>query len=57
VQVVDVSDFMCDRRDCFPVVGGALVLKDLHHLTRVFAASLGPYVLRQVSALSRTWRG
>ena len=56
VQVVDVSDFMCDRRRCFPVVGGALVLKDLHHLTRLFAASLGPYVLRQVSALSRTWR-
>ncbi len=39
---------MCGRRTCLPVVGGALVHKDETHLTRVFATTLGPYLLRHV---------
>ena len=37
---------------CFPVVGGALVYKDISHLTDVFASSLGPYLLRKIRALN-----
>jgi hypothetical protein len=48
VRVLDLSRFMCSPRLCFPVVGGALVRKDGGHLTRVFAATLGPYLLREV---------
>lgn len=44
--LIDLSDFFCSRRKCFPVVGGALVTKDGRHLTRAFSASLGPYVAR-----------
>jgi hypothetical protein len=47
---------MCNRRKCFPVVGGALVHKDTHHLTRVFARTLGPFLLRRVKDLGRRWR-
>ena len=48
VQLVDLTRFMCGRRTCLPVVGGALVHKDETHLTRVFAVTLGPYLLRHV---------
>ena len=56
VQVADMTHFMCDRRWCFPVVGGALVRKDLGHLTQVFSASLGPYLLRRIDRLASRWR-
>jgi peptidoglycan/LPS O-acetylase OafA/YrhL len=50
VKTIDVTRYVCDASRCFPVVGGALVFKDIHHLTSVFADSLGPYVTRQVTA-------
>jgi hypothetical protein len=56
VHLVDLTRFMCNRRKCFPVVGGALVHKDTHHLTRVFARTLGPFLLRRVKDLGRRWR-
>lgn len=49
-HLIDVTRHICDASRCFPVVGGALVFKDIHHLTSVFAESLGPYVERQVTA-------
>ncbi len=50
VHVIDMTRYVCSATQCFPVVGGALVFKDIHHLTSVFAESLGPYVERQVDA-------
>jgi hypothetical protein len=54
--VADLSSFMCGPRECRPVIGGALVLKDAGHLTLAFATSLGPYLLRRVNALSAGWK-
>jgi hypothetical protein len=51
VQVIDLTRFMCGERLCFPVIGGALVHKDTNHITRVFATTLGPYLLRAYDAL------
>jgi peptidoglycan/LPS O-acetylase OafA/YrhL len=51
VHTIDLTRLLCDRRSCFPVIGGALVYKDIHHLTSVFSATLGLYVQRQVEAL------
>lgn len=51
VSLVDLSSFMCDDKYCFPVVGGALVIKDIGHLTRTFSASLGPYLDREITRL------
>jgi peptidoglycan/LPS O-acetylase OafA/YrhL len=50
VHLIDMTRYVCDPSKCYPVVGGALVFKDIHHLTSVFADSLGPYVERQVDA-------
>jgi hypothetical protein len=52
VRVVDLTHFFCGRQRCCPVVGGALVYKDAHHLTRVFSATLGPSLLPTVNRLS-----
>jgi hypothetical protein len=51
-STVDLTHFFCDRKRCYPVVGGALVHKDTHHMTAVFAATLGPYLLRSIDELS-----
>jgi hypothetical protein len=51
VDLIDLSDFMCDATDCFPVVGGALVIKDVGHLTRTFARTLGPFLARAIARL------
>jgi hypothetical protein len=51
VQVVDLNDFICDSALCYPVVGGVLVFKDLHHLTTAFDTTLGPYLLRDIARL------
>jgi len=48
VHAVDLTSIFCDRRRCYPVVGGALAFKDSTHLTGVFAATLGPVLLRRV---------
>ena len=49
--VASLTRFFCGPRRCFPVVGGALVYKDGHHLSRVFSESLGPYLARRVGAI------
>jgi hypothetical protein len=55
VQIVDLTHYVCGRRLCYPVVGGALVYKDETHLTRVFATTLGPFLIRRVNLLMQGW--
>ena len=43
--VLDLSPFFCAQR-CYPVIGGALVVRDANHMTGTYSATLGPYVLR-----------
>lgn len=47
-RLVDLTPFFCDDVSCYPVVGGVLVHKDVNHLTRHFAETLGPFLLRAV---------
>jgi SGNH domain-containing protein len=56
VRAIDLTQFMCDSKLCYPVVGGVLVHKDKGHLTRLFSTSLGPFLLRRVNALFAHWR-
>jgi hypothetical protein len=48
IRPIDLSDFFCDASSCYPVIGGVLVFKDSNHLTREYASTLGPYVLRAI---------
>ena len=45
----------CGTRRCYPVIGGALVFKDLHHLTLVFAETLAPPLAHEIARVTRTW--
>jgi hypothetical protein len=55
IDTVSLNRFICDRARCYPVVGGALVYKDTHHLTRVFGTTLGPYLLRRLRRVMAAW--
>jgi hypothetical protein len=52
VRVLDMTEYFCGPRRCYPVIGGALVLRDQSHLTGTFSGTLGPFLLRAVDALS-----
>ncbi len=49
VRLIDLTGHMCDRRYCYPVVGGALVNKPTAHLTRIFSTTVGPFMLRAMN--------
>ena len=53
--VIDLTSFQCSARYCFPVVGGVLVHKDIDHITRQFATTLAPYLLRDYDRLAAAW--
>ncbi|MDP2712691.1 MAG: SGNH hydrolase domain-containing protein [Solirubrobacteraceae bacterium] len=49
---VDMSNYFCSPRRCFPVIGGVQVHSDtLGHVTSSYGWTLGPYLLRKVRAL------
>jgi SGNH domain (fused to AT3 domains) len=53
LRLIDMTHYLCGHQSCYPVIGGALVYKDETHLTRVFATTLGPFLLRHVRQLVR----
>jgi hypothetical protein len=55
VDVIDLSDYFCGARRCFPVIGGVLVRKDIGHLTRLFAETLAPFLGREIDRLLASW--
>ena len=55
VKAIDLTNVLCSRRLCYPVIGGALVYKDLHHFTVVFAKTLATPLERKIDALARRW--
>ncbi|MFL5896147.1 MAG: SGNH hydrolase domain-containing protein [Thermoleophilaceae bacterium] len=57
VQVINLTRFFCDGHWCYPVIGGALVQKDVNHLTPTFIATLSPYLQESVDALAAAWTG
>ncbi|HEY1539294.1 MAG TPA: acyltransferase family protein [Solirubrobacteraceae bacterium] len=57
VQSVDLTHAFCSPRLCFPVIGGTLVFKDLHHFTLEFARTLAPQLERQVKPIVWSWWG
>jgi SGNH domain-containing protein len=51
VGAVDLTRFFCGPRHCYPVIGGVLVHKDQHHITRAYSTTLGPFLLRRLGWL------
>jgi peptidoglycan/LPS O-acetylase OafA/YrhL len=55
MQYVELTDAFCSRSRCYPVIGGALVYKDLHHFTLVFAKTLGTPLGHAVEQAMQGW--
>ena len=53
-HVLDMTPFFCSDARCYPVVGGALVHKDIDHITTVFARTLGPFMVGRVASILDT---
>jgi len=41
-HLVDLADAICPGDPCAPVIGGVMVWRDSHHLTRTYVQSLAP---------------
>jgi len=55
-RTIDLTNFFCGRRDCYPVIGGVRVFSDVGgHFTTTFSRTLGPYLLRDVRGLFESW--
>ncbi|MEA2222858.1 MAG: hypothetical protein QOH83_1234 [Solirubrobacteraceae bacterium] len=52
---VDLTDFFCNGRECYPVIGGVLVHRDEDHITPLYAQTLGPFLLRKLRYLMASW--
>ena len=50
-RTIDMSDFFCGSRRCYPVIGGILVHRDEDHINPIYARTLGPYLLRAIRRL------
>jgi peptidoglycan/LPS O-acetylase OafA/YrhL len=55
LQVIDLTRVLCSPSRCYPVIGGALVYKDLHHFTLVFAQTLAAPFGSAVRHIVRDW--
>lgn len=42
--IVDMTDYLCDSSWCPAAIGGVVVFRDTHHLTKTFATTLSPYL-------------
>lgn len=51
--IVSLNDVLCDDTNCPPVIGGAIVYTDEHHLSRSFAYTLTPILLERIPAIVR----
>ena len=49
VSLVDLTDYFCDERRCYAVVGNVAVYYDANHLNRDFSRSLKPMIERSLN--------
>jgi len=46
VNLVDLSDYFCDAKKCYAVIGGASVYYDYDHMSLQFSTTLAPALFR-----------
>jgi peptidoglycan/LPS O-acetylase OafA/YrhL len=49
VTVVDMSDYFCFDGVCPAAIGGVVVYRDGHHITKTYARSLAPYLSERLA--------
>lgn len=56
VQVIDLTDAICDAETCTAVVGNIIVWRDRHHMTATYAAALAPYLSDALASYTTSMR-
>jgi len=51
VELVDLTDYLCDADTCPAVIGDTLVYRDEHHLTATFSKALAPVMRSKVAPI------
>ena len=49
VRLIDMSEFFCDTKTCYAVIGGAPVYFDYDHMSKSFSATLAPFLLAKLT--------
>ncbi|MDH5832847.1 acyltransferase family protein [Luteimonas kalidii] len=49
VKLIDLSDAICNREFCSPIVGNVVAWRDAHHMTATFARTLAPALSRHLA--------
>ncbi|HVK22339.1 MAG TPA: acyltransferase family protein [Actinokineospora sp.] len=53
VTYIDMTDYFCDERKCYGVVGGVVVYFDANHLNREFSRTLRPVIAEALGITPR----
>jgi peptidoglycan/LPS O-acetylase OafA/YrhL len=48
VGVINLTEYMCTKDQCPPVIGNVVVYRDSHHLTETFVTTLVPYLEKEL---------
>lgn len=51
ITILDLSDYLCDKNLCHPVVGNIQVYRDRHHISSAYMVSLAPILESRLIAL------
>jgi hypothetical protein len=51
VNLVDLSDYFCDKSRCYAVIGGASVYYDYDHMSQQFSSTLASALLRKLPGI------
>lgn len=49
VEIVDLTDYLCPKKDCAPVIGGVLVYRQGAHITNTYAKTLAPVLAKELA--------
>ena len=54
VAAINLTDYMCTKDQCPPIIGNVVVYRDAHHLTETFVTTLVPYLEKELLRVMKT---
>ncbi len=54
VGTINLTEYMCTKDQCPPIIGNVVVYRDAHHLTETFVTTLVPYLEKELLRVMRT---
>lgn len=54
VGIINLTEYMCTKDQCPPIIGNVVVYRDAHHLTETFVTTLVPYLEKELLRVMKT---